>query len=129
VPIFYWRENGLFQIKEAFLTFHYVEKIKSNLIIALNLLDAFASLQNSEVAGAEKVFVAYLNALAGEVNIAANASHVEGFHEVSVKLKEAVKKIEQHDYDGVVKILSETITVITTEGSKAAEVLKEHGLV
>lgn len=111
------------------MTFHYVEKIKSNLIIATNLLDVFASLQNAEMAGAEKIFVAYLNSLVQEVNIAANASQAEGFREASVKLKDAVEKVEQHDYASVVKILSETITVITTEGSKAAEVLKEHGLI
>jgi len=119
----------LSQAKEAFLTFHYVEKTKSNLIIATNLLDTFTSLQDSEVAGAEKIFVAYMNALLQEVNVAANATRAKGFHDASVKVKETVEKIEQHDYASAMKILSETMTIITTEGSSAAEVLEAHGLI
>ncbi len=119
----------LSQAKEAFLAFHYVEKIKSNLIIATNLLESLTSLQNSEVSGGEKVFVVYLNALVQEVNIAANATHRDGFSDASVKIKEAAEKIKQHNYASVMNILSEAMTMITTEGSRAAEVLKTYGLI
>jgi len=86
-------------------------------------------MKDEEMVGAEKLLVAYLNALIREVNIAANASEVQGFQDVSVKLDEASKQTKQHNYGDAMKLVSEAISITTTNGNKAAETLKEKDLI
>jgi hypothetical protein len=123
------RENALSEIKKAIIVFHYTEKIKSNLIITANLLEVLKDMENDDVAGAEKLLMAYLNALIQEVNIAANASGVEGFQNVNAKLMEIINHIKQHNYASVIALVSEAISITTTHGNKAAETLKEKSLI
>lgn len=117
------------EIKNAIIVFHYVEKIKSNLIIASSLLSILETLKDEEIAGAEKLLVAYFNALIQEVNIAANASSVQGFRDVSVKLEEAIEQAKQHNYVNTVKLVSEAISLTTTSGNQAAETLKKSNII
>lgn len=123
------RENALSEIKKAIIVFHYAEKIKSNLIITANLLEVLRDMKNDDVAGAEKLLMAYLDALIQEVNIAANASGVEGFQNVNAKLMEIMNNIKQHSYANVIALVSEAISITTTHGNKAAETLKEKNLI
>jgi hypothetical protein len=123
------RENALSEIKKAIIVFHYAEKIKSNLIITANLLEVLKDMKNDDVAGAEKLLMAYLNALIQEVNIAANASGVEGFQNVNAKLMEIINHIKQHNYANIMALVSEAISLTTTSGNKAAETLKEKNLI
>ncbi len=117
------------EIKRAFLIFHYTEKIKSDLIMAAGLLEALNGMGDAEVVGAEKLLVAYFNALIGEVNIAANASGVQGFKEVNVKLEDAIQQTKQHNYANAAKLVSEAISITTTKGHQAAQTLREKNLI
>jgi hypothetical protein len=117
------------EVKKALTVFHYAEKIKSNLILAAKLLESLGKIKREDIAGAEKMFVAYLNTLISEVNIAANASGVKEFMDVSAKLDEAVEQTLQHNYSATMKIVSEAISIATTSGSSAAEILKEKNLI
>jgi len=119
----------LSEIKKAILIFHYAEKIKSNLILTFSLLEVLNTMKDEEMVGAEKLLVAYLNALIREVNIAANASEVQGFQDVSAKLDEAVEQTKKHNYGGAMKLVSDAISITTTNGNKAAETLKEKDLI
>jgi len=121
--------EALSEIKKAIVVFHYAEKIKSNLILAFSLLDVLDGMRDEEISGAEKLLVAYFNALIREVNIAANASEVQGFQDVSAKLDEAVEQTRQHNYANAMKLVSEAISITTTNGNKAAETLKEKDLI
>ena len=121
--------EALSEIKKAIVVFHYAEKIKSNLILTFSLLDVLDGMRDEEISGAEKLLVAYFNALIREVNIAANASEVQGFQDVSAKLDEAVEQTRQHNYANAMKLVSEAISITTTNGNKAAETLKEKGLI
>jgi len=123
------REKALPEIKRAIIIFHYAEKIKSNLILTFSLLEVLNTMKDEEMVGAEKLLVAYLNALIREVNIAANASEVQGFQDVSAKLDEAVEQTRQHNYANAMKLVSEAISITTTNGNKAAETLKEKDLI
>jgi hypothetical protein len=123
------KRAALSEIKKAIIVFHYTEKIKSNLILTFSLLDVLNGMKDEEISGAEKLLVAYFNALIQEVNIAANVSGVQGFKDVSAKLDEAVEQTRQHDYANVVKLVSEAISITTTNGNKAAETLKEKDLI
>ena len=120
--------KALSEIKKAIVVFHYAEKIKSNLILTFSLLEVLNTMKDEEMVGAEKLLVAYLNALIREVNIAANASEVQGFQDVSAKLDEAIEQTKQHNYANAMKLVSEAISITTTNGNKAAETLKEKDL-
>jgi hypothetical protein len=121
--------EALLEIKKAIVVFHYAEKIKSNLILTFSLLDVLDGMRDEEISGAEKLLVAYFNALVREVNIAANVSEVQGFQDVSANLDEAVEQTRQHNYANVMKLVSEAISITTTNGNKAAETLKEKNLI
>ena len=97
------------EIKRAFIIFHYTEKIKSDLIMTAGLLETLNSMGDADIVGAEKLLVACFNALIGEVNIAANASGVQGFKEVNVKLEDVIQQTKQHNYVNAAKLVSEAI--------------------
>ncbi|MEM2911402.1 MAG: hypothetical protein QW146_02730 [Candidatus Bathyarchaeia archaeon] len=117
------------EVKRAFLAFHYVEKIKTNLIMASTLLEFLGGLADVEIVGAEKLLIAYFNALIVEVNIAANASQIEVFRDIATKLNEAIEQTRQHNYAGAERLVSEALSITTTQGSEAAQILKDKGLI
>jgi flagellin-specific chaperone FliS len=121
--------TALSETRKAIIAFHYAEKIKSNLIVTAGLLEVLSNLKDEEIAGAEKLLVAYLSALIREVNIATNVSGVQGFQDVSAKLDEAIKQVKQHNYAGIMELVSEALSLTTTNGNRAAETLKEKGLI
>ncbi len=111
------------------MAFHYAEKIKTNLIVGSTLLEFLGGLGEAEIAGAEKLLIAYFNALIMEVNIAANASQIEGFRNIAAKLNDAVEQIQRHNYAASERLVSEAISITTTQGSGAAQTLKDKGLI
>lgn len=117
------------EIKKVIAVFHYAEKIKTNLILTGSLLEALSGMEETEVAGAEKILNAYLNALAGEVNIASTASGVQDFQNINAKIREIIEQIKMHNYANALKIVSEAISVTTTHASQAAETLTEKNLI
>ena len=119
----------LSEIKKTVIGFLYTEKIKSDLILATSLLEALNSMENKDSVGAKKLMVAHLKALIGEVNIAANASGIEGFREVNVKLENAIQQIEQHNYVDAAKLASGAISITTTSGHQAAQTLRDKDLI
>jgi hypothetical protein len=123
-----WREETL-EIKKAIVIFHYTEKVKSNLIMTFSLLEFLGTMRDEEIEGAEKLLTAFLNALIREVHIAANATEVKSFKDVTAKLEETIEQVKQHNYDEAMKLVSEAISLSTTGGSEAAETLKDKGLI
>jgi len=119
----------LSEIKKAIICFLYTEKIKSELILAANLLETLNSMGDKDIVGAEKLMVAHLKALMGEVNFAVNASGIESFREVNVKLGNAVQQIEQHNYVNAAKLLSGAISITTTSGHQAPQTLRDKDLI
>jgi len=117
-------------VKKAVTVFNYAEKIKTSLIMASSLIEFLGGLKDeAEMAGAEKLLAAYLNALIVEVNIAANASQVEGFRDIASKLQKAAEQVRQHNYTIVQRFISEAMSVATTHGNWAAQTLKEKNLI
>lgn len=123
------KEKTLSEIKKAIAVFHYAEKIKTNLILAGSLLEALSGMEDLEVAGAEKILSTYLNALAGEVNIAATASGVQDFQSINAKIRKIIEQIKMHNYASALKIVSEAISITTTHASQASETLTEKNLI
>jgi len=117
------------EIKKAILIFHYAEKIKSNLIIATSMLEVLETINNAKISGGERLMEAYFNALIREVNIAINASKAQNFSKVRDKLEEALEQTKQHNYSNAIKLVSDAISLTTTNGSQAAEILKDKDLI
>ena len=117
------------EIKKAVVCFLYTERIKSDLILATSLLETLNSMGDKDIVGAEKLMVAFFNALIGEVNIAANASGVKGFKEVTVKLENAVQQIKQHNPVNATKLVSGVISIATTNGHQAAQALRKKAFI
>lgn len=117
------------EIRKSFITFHYAEKIKSDLIITASLLEALTDMTDEEIIGAEKLLLSYFNALIKEVNIATNASKVQGFQGVSEKLEEAAQQTRQHNYTNAERLVSEAVSIATTNGTPAIQVLKKKNLI
>jgi hypothetical protein len=129
VNSFLFEMKPLLEVKRAIVVFHYAEKIKSSLILTASLLEFLSGMKDEEIIGAERLLVAYLNALIKEVSIAANASGIIGFQDVNVKLEEAIEQTKKHNYADAERLVSEAITITTTNGSHAAQTLKDKGLI
>lgn len=116
-------------IKEAIISFHYAERIKSELIIAAKLIDHVGFMSDEERSGAEKLLLFFLQVLLGEILIARNASGMNAMEEARLNLEESIRRVRLKDYDKAVRMISSAITSATTGGEKAAVMLKERGLI
>jgi hypothetical protein len=115
-------------LKKAIICFQHAERIKSELIIASKLLDRISTLGGDELTGASKLYSYFLEALEGEINIARNVVGLQNFEKAGRKVGEAADKAHFFQYEEAMSLLSEAMSSITTSGQKAAEVLREKGL-
>lgn len=120
-------EGSTFDIRGAVLCYQYSERIKSELIIAGKLLEVLSRLENDQLFGAEKVMASFLDALTGEIEIAHKVTRSRSFRETSLKMVEAQGRISLHEYSKASKLLSEALSLITTCGQKATQLLMEQG--
>ncbi len=119
-------KNSL-DVRKAIICFQYTERIKSELIIAANLLGEIGELKGDELVGAEKLMLSLLRALQGEVRIAHNVLRMQNLEEADDKVAEVAEKVRSREYPEATRRISEAISLITTGGQQATEVLKEKG--
>jgi len=98
------------------------------LIIASKLLEKLNELKGDELAGAEKMMLSFLDALAGEITIAHGVLGLRNFEEARKKILDATGKIWSKDYLGATNNISKAISSITTSGSRVMGMLKEKNL-
>jgi hypothetical protein len=121
-------EESSFDTRKAIICFQYVERIKSELIIAAKLLEKLDELEGDELAGAEKMMLSFLDALAGEITIAHGVLGLRNFEEARKKILDATGKMLSQDYLGATNNISKAISSITTSGSRVMQMLKEKNL-
>ena len=121
-------EESSLDTRKAISCFQYVERIKSELIIAVKLLEKLDELEGDELAGAERMMLSFLDALAGEITIAHGVLGMQNFEEARKKILDTTGKILSQDYVGSMNNISKAISSITTSGSRAMQVLKEKNL-
>ena len=121
-------EESSLDTRKAIICFQYVERIKSELIIAVKLLEKLDELEGDELAGAEKMMLAFLDALAGEITIAHGVLGMQDFEEARKKTIDTTGKILLQDYVGAMNNISKAISSVTTSGSRAMQMLKEKNL-
>jgi len=122
------KEKPSLDIKKAVTTFVYVERIKSELIIAARLLEETQNLKENENEGAKKLVLAFLNALQGETQMAYNVSREKNFEQAAMKVWETAERVRSGEYLEAIRCVSEAISITTTSGQPALQLLKEKGL-
>jgi len=121
-------EKDSFDAKKAIICFQYTERIKSELIITANLLGEMGELQGDELVGAEKLMLSFLRALEGEIRIAHSVLGMRNFEDAGGKVKELAETVRSREYLDATRRISEAISLVTTGGQQATEVLKKKGL-
>jgi len=116
-------------IRRAILVFMYSERIKSELLIASNLLAKMFTLENEERNGAEKMMTSYLETLTGEIRIAQNIEKSINFIGAERKIMEAIGKMKLSQYEDINRCISEALSFITTSSQASMEALEKEGLV
>jgi len=105
-----------------------VERIKSELIIAAKLLDRLGELNGDELTGASKIYSFFLEALAGEINIAYNVLGIKEFETAGAKVEVAADKAHFNQYEEAMKLISEAISHVASSGQWAMQTLKNNNL-
>jgi hypothetical protein len=121
-------EESSLNTKNTIVCFQYVERIKSELIIATKLLQELDELEGDELAGAEKLTLSFLEALTGETNIAHGVLGLRNFEEAKTKILEAKELVRLHNYPEATSLLSGAISSVTTSGQRVMQMLKEKKL-
>ena len=122
------KEKPSLDIKKAVTTFVYVERIKSELIIAARLLEETQNLKENENEGAKRLALSFLNALQGETQMAYNVSREKNFEQAAMKVWEASERVRSGEYLEAIRCVSEAISITTTSGQPALQLLKEREL-
>jgi len=121
-------EKPTSDIKKAVFCFEYVERIKSELIIAAKLIDVVNGLKGDEAAGAKKMMSSFFDAIFAEIGMAQNVLEVKDFEEAGKRVTEADQKMRENKSEEAIRFISEAISRITTSGQGAIETLREKGL-
>jgi len=114
-------------VGKAIVCFQYVERIKSELIIAARLLEYIIDMKGDEQSGANKLFRWYLDAVLGEINIAHNVIGRQDFLHAGEKVTAAVEKAQQGRFEEAIRQVSEAISSVASSGQWAMQALKENG--
>ena len=115
--------------RRAILTYMYAERIKSELIIASNLLTTMDTLDGNERLGAEKMMGSFLEALTGEIRIAQHVERSMNFIGAERKIMEAMGKIKLQEKFEINQCISEALSLVTTCSSGAMKVLMSEQLI
>lgn len=114
-------------IDKAIVGFQYVERVKSELIVATKMLDRLSELSGDELKGATKLYSLFLEALEGEIRIAYNVLVMKEFETAAAKVREVAEKVQLEQYNEAMKLLSEAISQVASSGQWAMQTLKDNG--
>ena len=115
--------------RKAIFIYMYAERIKSELIIASNLLATMDSLEGDAREGAEKMMESFLEALAGEIRIAQHVERSMNFIGAERKIMEAMGKIKLQERFEINQCISEALSLVTTCSAGAMKVLMSQQLI
>ena len=117
------------ETKEAILHFQQAEKLKSGLIIGINLLDQLLSLKEPEFSGGKKVLVWYLEGLLRETRIAETVLGVGDFVDLEQKVMEVTGRIQMSQFEDAQRSFSEAISLATTSCQRSMSLLVQKGVI
>ncbi len=122
--------NLKMETRNAILDLQYSEKMKSGLIIGINLLELLATIKDeAESSGGRKVLIWYLEALLRELRIAQNVIGLDHYVELERKLMEIIGRIQLSLFEDVLKSFSEALSLATTSCQNSMNILIERNLI
>jgi hypothetical protein len=117
------------ETKEAIYELQYSEKMKSGLIIGINLLNQMGSLKEEELSGGTKVLIWYLEGLLREMRIAENVLGLGRYGDLQRKVTEVIGRIQMSQFQEAERSFSEAISLATTSCQISMGFLVEKKLI
>ena len=121
--------SSMEHMKSINRSFHYSERLKSNLLLAMRALDRIGRLEGIELEGAIEVMRAVFEGLGTELGIAKSCIDSKEFNLAVAKVTEAEGHTDLHKFEKARQSLSEALSCITTLSGKSLSILKERDLV
>lgn len=115
--------------RKTIFVYQYSERIKSELIIASDLLAKMVALKGEERIGGEKLMSTFLESLAREIRIAQNFEKSLNFVGAEKKVLQALGKLKLSEYLEINQCISEALSFITTSCQAAMEALESKELI
>ena len=115
--------------RQLIMTYQFSERLKSEMIIASRLLETLESIETGQKAGAEKMMVAYLEALLGEIRIAQHIDKSMNVIGAEKKIMETIGKLKLKERSKADRCISDAISLITTSCQRAMEALMAKQLI
>jgi len=122
-------DRKLSGVSADIIGYQLAERIKSGLIIGFKVISAAEGLEGDELKGAKRAILAYLDALSAETGIALNATRLVEFSQVSEKIAEIRKSVEEGLFNVASAKLGEALSRATTACDKKMRALSECGLI
>ena len=122
-------DRKLSGVRADIIGYQLAERIKSGLIIGFKVISAAEGLEGDELKGAKRAILAYLDALSAETGIALNATRLVEFSQVSEKIAEIRKSVEEGLFNVANAKLGEALSRATTACDKKMRALSECGLI
>ena len=114
--------------RNAILLFMYSERIKSELLIASELMTALSSMDGREREGGVRVMTRFLEALVLEIRIAYGTEKSVNFLGAEKKVLEAIGKMRLAETADINRYISEALSFVTTASQRVMEVLEARDL-
>jgi hypothetical protein len=114
--------------REAILLFHFADRLKSELLIASQLLTALLQLKGQEQEGGKRLFLDYFRALEREMGLGIALINDQDMTRVRTVLTGLTGMIDSNMFNEVLEHLTWIISTMTTYAQRAMEFLLKEGL-
>lgn len=114
--------------REAILWFHFADRLKSELLIASQLLAALTQLKGQELEGGKRIFLDYFRALEREIGLGTVIIGDQEMVRVMTVMKGLAGMIDSNLLSDIQQNLTWVISNMTTFAQRAMEYLLKEGL-
>jgi|UniRef100_A0A7C5AKL0 hypothetical protein len=114
--------------REAILWFHFADRLKSELLIASQLLASLTKLQGQELEGGKRIFLDYFRALEREIGLGTVIIGDQEMIRVLTVMKGLAGMIDSNLLSDIQQNLTWVISNMTTFAQRAMEYLLKEGL-
>mgnify|MGYP001028238622 CR=1 FL=1 len=115
--------------KQANLSFHYSEKLKSNLFLLSGTLQRLEGLKGEKLEGGKEIIKGMLDGLRGELKMSEGYLPSEKVSLIEKGLDDLEGDIELHQYSNAMEELGKVISYVTTVSNVHIKVLLEEDLI
>jgi hypothetical protein len=114
--------------REAILLFHFTDRLKSEFLIASQLLTALLQLKGQEQEGGKRLFLDYFRALEREMGLGVALINDQDMIRVRTVLTGLTGMVDSNMFNEVQEHLTWIISTMTTYAQRAMEFLLKEGL-